>query len=75
MPVRANRLLPRVTAVGAQAEVAEVKCRRGNNPYGHPASCPCRRAAQTVPYDEPEPDLPPSPHQRWWTPVKGDSDG
>lgn len=66
------RHVPRVDAVGAQFEADEVKCRRGNNPYGHPADCPCRRASQSVPYEDDAPVFEKSPHGKWWTiPVGG----
>lgn len=43
---------PRIGAVGAQSEPEQVTCRRGNNPFGHPAGCDCRRASLEVPVAE-----------------------
>ena len=57
------RDVPRTTAVGAQSQPEQPKCRRGNNPFFHPRDCDCItevRASQQVPYQEPE--LPPSRH-------------
>lgn len=50
MSHKAHRDLPRVSAVGAREDPEVVTCRRGNNPFGHPAECSFRRASQSVPY-------------------------
>ena len=61
------RHVPRVDAVGAQADSETVTCRRGNNPFGHPADCECRRASQPVPEVDDALVFKKSPYGKWWS--------